>query len=132
ILGKSISAKYSLVTYLNYALLSATVFWLMVVPPWKLVAQVQNPIHLLTLVVFAVTSILLPYTFFFLGLQRVPASRASIVSTFEPVVVALASWIFLSAHLMSVQLVGILLVCFAIVLVETTSSAAVTESSDTA
>lgn len=118
ILGKAVSRKYSVLTYLNYALLSATMFWLVVVPPLTTTQQVTDPTKLLILVIFSVTSILLPYTFFFLGLARVPASRAGIVSTFEPVVVAIGSWLFLSEALAGVQILGIVLVCAAIIIVE--------------
>lgn len=118
ILGKAVSRKYNVLTYLNYALLSATVFWLIVVSPQSTLEQVSDPQKLLTLIIFSVTSILLPYTFFFLGLARVPASRAGIVSTFEPVVVAIGSWLFLSEALAGIQILGIVLVCAAIIIVE--------------
>lgn len=124
VLGKTISARHSLLTYLNYSLLFAGLFWLIINPPWQLAGHMATPSAAGLLVLFSITSILLPYLFFFAGLQRVPASRASIVSTFEPVVVAIGSWIFLRESLGALQIVGILLVCSAIILIEVTSPGA--------
>jgi len=121
ILGKELSGRHHILTYLNYSLLAATLFWLIISPPWSLANQIKSPSHLAILVLFSVTSILLPYLFFFSGLKRVPASRASIVSTFEPVVVAIGSWLFLAEPLAGSQVVGVLLVCAAIVLIELTT-----------
>jgi len=123
ILGKELSGRHHILTYLNYSLLAATLFWLIISPPWSLAGQIQSISRLAILVLFSVTSILLPYLFFFSGLKRIPASRASIVSTFEPVVVAIGSWLFLAESLAGSQIVGILLVCTAIVLVELTTQA---------
>lgn len=130
ILGKKISASYSMPTYLNYALLSASLFWFIATPSTRFVNAFSDVGLLATLVVFAVTSILLPYSAFFLGLQRVPASRAGIVSTLEPVVVALGSWVFLSEGLTATQVVGMGLVVAAIILIETTSPLAVPQVAD--
>lgn len=132
VLGKHVSGSTPLPVYLHYALLSASVLWLVITPPWVLVSRIQNLQTFGILVLFSITSILMPYLFFFAGLRRIPASRASIASTFEPVVVAAASWMLLSERLSTVQVLGMVLVCAAIVLVEITSPRSAAPPADTA
>lgn len=119
--GKGLTAQYSLWTYLHYALLAATIFWCLVNPPHQLVHRLADPAAAGRLIGFALLSILVPYVFFFSGLRRVPASRAAIVSTFEPVVMAVGSWLALGDPLRPVQVAGVALVVVAIALVELTS-----------
>lgn len=122
--GKRVSARHSVWTYLHYALLAATIFWCIVNPPQHALLRMTDPAAAVRLVGFAMLSIFAPYTFFFNGLKRVAASRAAIVSTFEPVVMALGSWLALGDPLHPVQVVGMALVLAAIALVELTSPAA--------
>lgn len=121
ILGKRLSGEHHLLTYLHYSLLCAAIFWVFVHPPWSLADRIDGLRHLGTLILFSIGSILIPYLCFFAGLSRVPASRAGIVSTFEPVVVAIGSWVFLNETLSVSQWFGVVLVVAAIVIVELTS-----------
>jgi drug/metabolite transporter (DMT)-like permease len=121
VFGKGLTSQYSVWTYLHYALLTATLFWLCVVPPAQFARHLVSPGELVRLFGFGVLSIVAPYFFFFTGLKRVPASRAAIVSTFEPVVMALGSWLALGDPLSPLQVGGVMLVIVAIALVELTS-----------
>jgi drug/metabolite transporter (DMT)-like permease len=127
--GKDLTREFSMWTYLHYSLLAATLFWFCIVPPHKFIVHLTHPAELARLFGFSVISILLPYIFFFSGLKRVPASRGAIVSTFEPVVMALGSWIALGDPLKPSQVVGVVLVLAAIVVVEITSKAMFGEAS---
>jgi drug/metabolite transporter, DME family len=117
--GKHLSRRYSMATYLHYALLGASLFWACLTPPWRFVAVIGNGRTLLLLVGFAVTSVFIPYQCFFAGLKRVPASRAAIVSTWEPVFVTICAWAFLGENLSILQVCGIVLVLAAIATIET-------------
>jgi drug/metabolite transporter (DMT)-like permease len=123
VFGKDLTRQFSMWTYLHYSLLAATLFWFCIVPPHKFAAHVTHAPELGRLFGFSVLSILLPYIFFFSGLKRVPASRGAIVSTFEPVVMALGSWLILGDQLKVSQVIGVVLVLAAIVVVEITSKA---------
>lgn len=58
---------------------------------------------------------LIPFLLFAWGLRRVPAERASIVATLEPVIAALVAWAWLGQNLSPVQVAGGLLVVVAAV-----------------
>jgi drug/metabolite transporter (DMT)-like permease len=68
-----------------YALLGAVVFWLIINPPWKIIAAHYAPNQWLFMLVFSITSMLLPFSFYFAGLQYLDATRAIVTSCLEPV-----------------------------------------------
>jgi drug/metabolite transporter (DMT)-like permease len=116
--GKHLSRQYSRLTMLHYGFLAASVFWFFVNPPWRLAPRLADPSVLGMTVVMSLTSVVVPYSCFFAGLKRVSASRAGIVSTFEPVFIAICAWALLGENLLPIQLAGIALVLSAIVIVE--------------
>jgi drug/metabolite transporter (DMT)-like permease len=115
--GKHLSMKYDRVVILHYAMLGAFLFWLCIQPPAKLALQLSFSSFFL-LGAFGVVSVVIPYTCFFLGLSRVPASGAGIVSTLEPVVIAIGAHFTLGEHLTFSQIVGVALVLCGVGLVE--------------
>jgi len=68
-----------------YALLGSVVFWLIINPPWKIIAAHYTPQQWLFLLIFSITSMLLPFSFYFAGLQYLDATRAIVTSCLEPV-----------------------------------------------
>jgi len=120
--GKTLSARYPVWTYLYYGLFAATLFWAVARPQYVENVFTGSLERIAILVGFGLVSILIPYTLFFQGLGRVAASKAGIVSTFEPVVAALVGWIFLSQQMHASQVVGVALVLGSIVLVELSPS----------
>ena len=123
--GKHLSRQYRPATYLHYSMLASAAFWLCVVPPWRFAARVAELRVLVPLLVLSVTSSVIPFACLYEGLRRVPATRAGIVSTFEPAVIVVLAWAFLGEALGGVQLVGIAMVLAAIVIVEAYPAAAV-------
>ncbi len=115
--GKHLSARYDKTTILHYAMLAAFLFWLCIQPPTALVSQL-SPRSLWVLGSFGIVSVIIPYSCFFAGLSRVPASGAGIVSTLEPVVMALGASFALGEHLAWSQVLGMVLVLIGVVLVE--------------
>jgi drug/metabolite transporter (DMT)-like permease len=98
--------------------MGASLFWMFVVPPWNFAEEIRTLSRLGILVAFAILSVVIPYICFFSGLKRVPASRAGIVSTWEPVMICITAWLVLSEHLSPSQVVGIACVLAAIAIVE--------------
>jgi drug/metabolite transporter (DMT)-like permease len=110
--------RYSVWTILVYAFIAASLFWLVVNPPWKIVEAHYPGATWGTFVVFAVVSILIPHSLYFNGLRYLTASQAIITATFEPVVAIVSAYIILAETLSAVQGLGAVLVIAAIVLLQ--------------
>ena len=118
--GHGLLARYDRWRVLVYTLLSATIFWMLINPPWKLVAAHYSGRQWGFLVVFSVMSVLLPFSFYFTGLQYLDATRAIVTSCLEPVFAILLAGMFVAESLHPVQVVGVAVVLVATVLVQLT------------
>jgi drug/metabolite transporter (DMT)-like permease len=112
--------RYSVWTILVYAFMAASLFWIVVNPPWKIIEAGYSPGTWGTFIGFAVVSILIPHSLYFNGLRYLSASQAIITATFEPVVAIVSAYFILSETLSAVQALGALLVIAAIVLLQLT------------
>jgi drug/metabolite transporter (DMT)-like permease len=110
--------KYNRWTVLLYALLGASAFWLMVNPPWKIAAQHYTSGQWLFLLVFAVISMLVPFSLYFAGLQHLDPTRAVVTACLEPVWAIALTALFLGELVSPMQVVGIVLVLVATILVQ--------------
>jgi drug/metabolite transporter, DME family len=116
--GHSILARYDRWTVLLYVILSASLFWLFVNPPWKIAAAHYSGDQWLFLLVFSLISVLGPFSFYFAGLQHLEPTRAIVVSCLEPVFSIVLAAVALGEVLRPLQEVGIVLVLVAIVVVQ--------------
>jgi drug/metabolite transporter (DMT)-like permease len=116
--GHRILARYDRWTVLLYAIFSASVFWLIVNPPWKIAATHYAGNQWLFLFVFSLISVLAPFSFYFAGLQHLEPTRAIVVSCLEPVFSIVIAAIALGELVRPLQMVGIVLVLIAIVVVQ--------------
>jgi drug/metabolite transporter (DMT)-like permease len=105
---------YSLWTTVFYAILFASLFWLLVNPPWKLLATDLPGSTWGALALLAIFSILVPHSLFVGGMRYLVPSRAMITGTFEVVVAILSAAIVLGERLELLQLFGAALVVGAI------------------
>lgn len=103
---------------LLYTTGSASVFWLLINPPWKLVAAHFSSAQWLFLLLFSLLSVLAPFAFFFAGLQHLEPTRAIVVSCLEPVFAIVIAAVALGESLGSPQIVGIVFVLAAITIVQ--------------
>jgi len=107
---------HSVWTMTFYSILFATLFWLMVNPPWVVAqADVRWPMWG-ALFLLAVFSLLIPHSLFFGALRWIAPSRAIITSTLEPIVAIVSAALFLGELLEPLQAVGAVLVLAAILL----------------
>jgi DME family drug/metabolite transporter len=120
--GHYILARYDRWTVLLYATLAASLFWLIVNPPNKVVAAHYSATTWLFLAVFSFLSVLLPFTFYFAGLERLAPTKAIIASCLEPVFSILIAAIALKEVVGVVQAIGIAMVLSAIVLAQRSGS----------
>jgi len=116
--GHSILARYDRWIVLMYAICSASLFWLVVNPPWKVVAAHYSGEQWLFLFVFSVISVLVPFGLYFAGLEHLDPTKAIVVSCLEPVFSIAIAAVALGEVVRWSQSTGILLVLIAIVVVQ--------------
>jgi drug/metabolite transporter, DME family len=116
--GHRILARHDRWRVLTWTLASASVFWLVVNPPWKVVAAHFTPAQWTFLFVFSMISVLGPFSLYFLGLQYLEPTRAIIASCLEPVFSILLAAVVLGESVGAIQVLGIVLVLSAIVIVQ--------------
>lgn len=116
--GHSVLVRYDRWTVLFYVILSASLFWIVINPPWKIAAAHYSSAQWLFLLVFSLISVLAPFAFYFAGLQHLEPTRAIVVSCLEPVFSILIAALTLGEVMRPVQSAGIVLVLVAIVVVQ--------------
>lgn len=116
--GHRVLARYDRWTVVLYVIFSASLFWIVVNPPWKIIAAHYSGGQWSFLLVFSLLSVLAPFSFYFAGLQHLEPTRAIVVSCLEPIFSILIAAVALGEVLRPLQTVGILLVLVAIVVVQ--------------
>ena len=116
--GHDILARRDRWIVLLYTTCSASLFWLLVNPPWKLVAAHYSATQWLFLLLFSLLSVLAPFAFYFAGLQHLEPTRAIVVSCLEPVFSIVIAAIALGELMRPLQVVGIVFVLAAITVVQ--------------
>ncbi len=112
--GHDILARRDRWIVLLYTTASASLFWLLVNPPWKLMAAHYSVAQWLFLLLFSLLSVLAPFSFYFAGLQHLEPTRAIIVSCLEPVFSIVIAVLVLGEVMHPLQIVGIVFVLAAI------------------
>jgi drug/metabolite transporter (DMT)-like permease len=112
--GHNILARRNRWIVLLYTTGSASLFWLLVNPPWKLISAHYSVAQWLFLLLFSLLSVLAPFSFYFAGLQHLEPTRAIIVSCLEPVFSIVIAGIALGELMRPLQILGIVLVLAAI------------------
>lgn len=110
--------NYSVWTVLVFSFLAASVFWLFVNPPWKVVDAQYSTKQWVHFLGFAMISILIPHSLYFAGVRYITASRAIITASFEPIVAIVGSFMILGEMLSPVQILGAIVVITAIALLQ--------------
>ncbi|MBW1713822.1 MAG: EamA family transporter, partial [Deltaproteobacteria bacterium] len=121
--GYCLLSEYGLRTYgpwtvLGYALLFAGAFWSAALGPEQLLHLGHDALSWL-LVAYSVTlGTVIPFGLFFYGIQHLRATRATIISTFEPIAAGLIALAFLGETLEVLQVAGGLAVVGAVVIIQ--------------
>lgn len=117
IYGKKGLARYNSWTMLVYGFGTGALAWSFYLPPWQ-VASGHSPQTWLFFIYIAVFATILPFGFFFKGLNYLHPVKAGIISTLEPVIAAAVAWLVLHESLFPLQILGGALVCAAVVLIQ--------------
>jgi drug/metabolite transporter (DMT)-like permease len=107
--------RYESVTTLLWAFLFASLFWALVQPWWDFPFSETDPWLALGVIVIGT---LLPFICVVTALRHLPAPRAAVAATLEPVIAAIFAWWLHDEHLAAVQLVGGALVLGAVLWVQ--------------
>jgi DME family drug/metabolite transporter len=118
IVGHGVLTRYDRWRVLLWTLSSASAFWLLVNPPWRIAAVNYASGQWAFLFAFSMISVLGPFSLYFLGLQHLEPTRAIIASCLEPVFSILLAAALLGEMMHSVQTLGIVLVLAAIVIAQ--------------
>ncbi len=116
--GHSMVVRHDRWKVMFYMMLAAAVFWLILNPPWKIIAAHYSATQWLFLAVFSLTSMLIPFSFYFAGLQYLEPTRAVVTSCLEPVFSILIAALVLAETVRPVQGAGMVMVLAAIVIVQ--------------
>ena len=116
--GHELLARYDHWIVLLYTTFGAGMFWIVLNPPWKIIAAHYSSAQWLFLLIFSIISVLGPFSFYFAGLKYLDPTRAIIVSCLEPVFSILISVIVLGEALTSIQVLGVVLVLTAIIVIQ--------------
>jgi len=116
--GHAILTHYDRWTVLLFTTMSASVFWIVVNPPGKIAAAHYSLAAWIFLAGFSFLSVLLPFVFYFAGLERLEPTQAIIVSCLEPVFTILIAAFALKEVVHPLQWLGIAMVLSAIIVVQ--------------
>lgn len=122
--GHSILTRHGRWIVLLYTTFSASLLWIFVNPPGRIVAAHYSSAAWLFLLVFAMLSVLIPFSFYFVGLQHLVPTKAIIASCLEPVFTVLLAAVALGESVHGLQALGIVMVLAAIIVVQRPSQAA--------
>lgn len=116
--GHTVLARYDRWKVLVWVLLSASIVWILINPPWKIVAAHYGRGQWAFLLVFSLLSVLGPFSCYFAGLQHLEPTSAIVASCLEPVFSIVLTALVLGELVRPVQTIGIVLVLIAIVLIQ--------------
>jgi drug/metabolite transporter (DMT)-like permease len=110
--------KYDPWTLILYGFGLSAICYMFLVSPLKII-QDGHPFKVwIAFLYIAIFSTLIPFGFYFKGMERIRATRASIASTWEPVVAGMAAYLALGEVLHPLQMLGGIGVIAAIVLLQ--------------
>ena len=118
IYGHGVLAQNERWRVLVYAFFGATVFWMIVNPPWAIAAARYSAGQWGFMAMLSVISILLPFSFYFVGLQHLDATRAVVTSCLQPVFAILFAAAFIAESLHWMQVAGIVIVLAASIAIQ--------------
>lgn len=116
--GHSVLARYDHWTVLLYVTMSASMFWIVINPPTKIAAAHYSATTWLFLAAFSMLSVLIPFSFYFAGLQHLEPTKAIVASCLEPVFSILIAAVALKEAVKPLQGLGVAMVLGAILVVQ--------------
>jgi threonine/homoserine efflux transporter RhtA len=111
--------RYDAFTTLTWAFGFATLFWLLVRPPWAFpFGQFASLEHIALGLGVAILGTLAPFLLNVSALRHLPAPRVAVVATLEPVLASILAWVVHGEALTALQVLGGMLVLTAVAWVQ--------------
>jgi drug/metabolite transporter (DMT)-like permease len=125
LLGTLAADRFSPYTTLVWGLGFASLFWLAVLGPGRILGLFAQPKTAAAVVFMAVVSTIVPFAAFLIALRHIAPTNATVTSTVEPVIAGAGAFLLFGESLSGVQILGGLMVIAAIVIVLMSDSLAV-------
>ena len=110
--------RYSPWTILFYSFLFATITWHTFYPPFQYLRADFTTVQWGWIFYVSIVGTVLPFGLFFVGVNYVRSTRASITATLEPISAGLFAYLFLGESLQPMQIAGGAMVVVAIVVLQ--------------
>lgn len=118
LLGEKGMHRYTPWTVLFYAFFFAALSWHLFYPPFHYLRAGYSLVQWGWMLYISVMGTVLPFALFFMGVNAIRSTRASITATLEPISAGLFAYLFLGEGLAPLQIAGGILVVGAIVLLQ--------------
>ncbi|CAN2230261.1 RhaT Permeases of the drug/metabolite transporter (DMT) superfamily [Candidatus Nanopelagicaceae bacterium] len=137
LMSEKLGKKRESIAMLIFGMGFASIFWLVVLPPWSfpfeiftmkmdlggIAAGTMVPGWLMMAAV-AILGTVIPYLCVLTGMRLLTASTSSVIGMLEPVIAGIFAWIWFSQSWDAIQLVGAVVVLFGIYLADRAKSVA--------
>ena len=110
--------RYSPWTVLFYAFLFATITWHTLYPPFQYIRAGFSAVQWGWILYVSIVGTVLPFGLFFVGVNYVRSTRASITATLEPISAGLFAYLFIGESLQPLQIAGGAMVVAAIIVLQ--------------
>jgi drug/metabolite transporter (DMT)-like permease len=107
-----------------WAMFGAAMGWIVINPPTRIIAAHYEPQQWLFLLIFAISSCLIPFSLYLWGLVHLDPTRAIVTSCLEPVFAVIIAAVALGETLNPIQIFGMVVVLTATILVQIPERAA--------
>jgi len=118
LLGERGMHRYKPWTVLFYALVFSIPTWHIIHPPFQYLRLDLSTSQWMWVTYIAVVGTILPFGLFFVGINYIRSTRASITATLEPISAGFFAFFFLGETMETLQITGGVMVIFAIVLLQ--------------
>lgn len=109
--------EYHPITVVTYSCGFGALFWWIAMPSIEKISGIM-PAQWLMLLYVVIFSTILPFLLFYFGLRHLSATNVSVTSSLEPVIAAVTAYLVLGEKMGWLQMLGGLLVCMAVILLQ--------------
>ena len=118
LLGRKVGRDMPALTSISFGAVVATLFWIIVQPPWSIPASTWTLNHLLLIFLVGTIGMAIPFSLVLGSLRRIDATRVGIVSMLELVAAGIIAYFWLDQRLDIWQIAGCLLVLIGVIILQ--------------